>query len=94
MLEGVSKFAETERGSNGEEIPPELTETYPHRFYVAHSACPHGNPRETVQLPLPHTPQVPNFPDSLERKSLQYMEQIDVNSIYRDRSRKDTYLTK
>jgi hypothetical protein len=41
-----------------------------------------------------HTPQAPKFPDTLEGKILYYLDHLDVIAIFKDRWRKELFITK
>ena len=43
---------------------------------------------------LTHSPQAPKFPSTLEGKILYYVDQLDVLAIYKDRWRKELFITK
>jgi hypothetical protein len=93
LLQDVSKLVEMS--------PPQSNEAkegkprrFPHAFYAAHVALQHDVPDQICHIVLTHTPQSAQFPESLEGKILYYADQIDVIAIYKDRWKKDLYITK
>jgi hypothetical protein len=67
---------------------------YPHAFWGAHLALKHGLSDAVCHIVLSHTSQSPRFPMSLEGKILYYVDQIDILAIYKDRWRKELFITK
>ena len=51
-------------------------------------------PNSVVHILLTHSPQAPKFPTSLEGKILYYVDQLDVLAIFKDRWRKELFITK
>lgn len=94
ILQDASKVVEFAPDSDGETKPTSLGRHYPHAFWAAHVALRHGIPDEIAHVLLTHTPQSPKFPTTIEGKILYYVDQIDVIGIYKDRWRKDIYITK
>ncbi len=95
LLQDASKLVETRPKSDGSGIEStEIGKAYPHAFYAAHVAIKHGLPETICHIIVTHSPTAPKFPSSLEGKILYYVDQIDVLGIYKDRWRKDLYITK
>ncbi|HUA76101.1 MAG TPA: hypothetical protein VMA86_00420 [Acetobacteraceae bacterium] len=94
ILQDASKVVEFERGPDGKTVPTALGREYPHAFWAAHMALRHGLPDEIVHVLLTHTPQAAKFPATIEGKILYYVDQIDVIGIYKDRWRKELFITK
>jgi len=94
VLQDASKVVEFAPGADGKAAPTEIGKHYPHAFWAAHVALRHGIPDEIAHVLLTHTPQAPKFPSTIEGKILYYVDQIDVIGIYKDRWRKDIYITK
>lgn len=93
LLQDVSKLVEYERKLDGMGFS-RLGTDYPHAFWGAHVALKHGVPASVCQIILTHTPNSTTFPTSLEGKILYYVDQLDVIAIYRDRWRKELFITK
>ena len=93
-LQDASKVVEFRPGENGEAVFTERGKAFPHAFWAAHLAANKGLPDEICHVLLTHTPQAPKFPDTLEGKILWYVDQLDVIAIFKDRWRKDLYITK
>lgn len=93
LLQDVSKLVEYRREGDGHEFT-QLGTDYPHAFWGAHTALLHGLPASVCTIILTHTPNSPTFPASLEGKILYYVDQLDVIAIYRDRWRKELFVTK
>ena len=93
-LQDASKVVEFRPGPNGEAELTEIGRNYPHAFWVAHLAVQKGIDHKLTHVLLTHTPQAPNFPATLEGKILYYVDQLDVIAIYKDRWRKELYITK
>ncbi len=94
MLQDASKVVEYRPGPDGKAEFSELGKTYPHSFWCAHVALRHGVPNSIVHILLTHSPQAPKFPASLEGKILYYVDQLDVLAIFKDRWRKELFITK
>ena len=94
MLQDVSKLVEYRRADDGTVIYSDLGKCYPHAFWAAHVALKHGLPDTVCSIILDHTPQSARFPSTLEGKILYYADQLDVLAIYKDRWRKELYITK
>ncbi|ABE36560.1 putative hydrolase [Paraburkholderia xenovorans LB400] len=94
VLQDASKVVEMEPGAEGKVAATALSKHYPHAFWAAHLALRHGVPDEVVHVLLTHSPQSPKFPSTIEGKILYYVDQIDVIGIFKDRWRKDLYITK
>lgn len=93
LLQDVSKLVEYRPGEDGAELT-QLGLDFPHAFWGAHIALKHGVPASVSQIILTHTPHSAVFPTSLEGKILYYVDQLDVIAIYRDRWRKELFITK
>lgn len=94
VLQDASKVVEMAPGADGKVVATALSKHYPHAFWAAHLALRHGIPDEVVHVLLTHSPQSPKFPSTIEGKILYYVDQIDVIGIFKDRWRKDLYITK
>lgn len=94
ILQDASKVIEYRPDGEGQAVLSDIGRTYQHAFWVAHLALQHGVPDDVVHILLTHSPQAPKFPNSLEGKILYYVDQLDVIAIYKDRWRKDLYITK
>lgn len=94
VLQDASKVIESAPGPDGRATATDLGRQYPHAFWAAHLALRHGIPNPIVHVLLTHSPQSPTFPSTIEGKILYYVDQIDVIGIYKDRWRKDLYITK
>jgi hypothetical protein len=94
VLQDASKVIESAPGPDGRAMVTDLGRQYPHAFWAAHLALRHGVPDPVVHVLLTHTPQAATFPSTIEGKILYYVDQIDVIGIYKDRWRKDLYITK
>jgi len=94
VLQDASKVVEYVRGDDGKMVHTEIGNNAPHAFWTAHLAAKHGLTGDLLNIILTHSPQAPKFPNSLEGKILYYVDQIDVLGIYKDRWRKDLYITK
>src|ERR1700680_2940118 len=94
LLQDVSKLVEYRPDGHGGAEFTELGENFPHSFWAAHVALKHGIPDSVVQIVLTHTPHSTTFPASLEGKILYYADQLDVIAIFRDRWRKELFITK
>ena len=94
VLQDASKVVEYKPDANGKAEFSELGKTYPHSFWCAHLALRHGVPDLVVHILLTHTPQAPKFPTSIEGKILYYVDQLDVIAIFKDRWRKELFITK
>lgn len=94
VLQDASKVVEYRPGPDGKAEFSELGKTYPHAFWCAHLALQKGVPDAVVHILLTHTPQAPKFPSSLEGKILYYVDQLDVLAIFKDRWRKELFITK
>jgi hypothetical protein len=96
LLQDVSKLVETrpKRDGSGQSEPTEIGKSYPHAFFGAHVAIKHGVPAAVCHIIVTHSPTAVKFPNSLEGKILYYVDQIDVLGIYKDRWRKDLFITK
>lgn len=94
ILQDASKVVEFSPGPDGRPVPTHRGRDYPHAFWAAHVAIKHGIPDDIVHILITHTPQAPKFPNSLEGKILYYVDQIDVLGIYKDRWRKELFITK
>jgi len=94
VLQDASKVIESAPGAEGRATATDLGRQYPHAFWAAHLALRHGVPDPVVHVLLTHSPQAPSFPSTIEGKILYYVDQIDVIGIYKDRWRKDLYITK
>jgi hypothetical protein len=93
-LQDASKVVEFRPGPDGKAVFTERGKAFPHAFWVAHLAASKGVPDEICHVLLTHTPQAPKFPDTLEGKILWYVDQLDVIAIFKDRWRKDLFITK
>jgi hypothetical protein len=93
LLQDASKLVEYEL-VEGRVTLSELGRTYPHAFWAAQAALRHGLPDSVCHIILSHTPQAAQFPTSLEGKILYYVDQLDVIAIYKDRWRKELWITK
>lgn len=93
-LQDASKVVEFRPGKDGKAEFTELGKKYPHAFWAAHLAVNKGLPDAVCHVLLTHTPQAPRFPDSIEGKILYYVDQLDVIAIFKDRWRKDLFITK
>ena len=58
------------------------------------SGAPARRADSVVHILLTHTPQAPKFPTSIEGKILYYVDQLDVIAIFKDRWRKELFITK
>lgn len=94
VLQDASKVVEMAPNAEGKATATALSKHYPHAFWAAHLALRHGIPDEVVHVLLTHSPQAPKFPSTIEGKILYYVDQIDVIGIFKDRWRKDLYITK
>lgn len=95
ILQDASKVVEYDAGDRkGTAVFSELGRQYPHSFWAAHVALKKGIPDEVVHVLLTHSPQAPKFPSTLEGKILYYVDQIDVIAVFKDRWRKDLFITK
>jgi len=95
LLQDASKLVETRPKADGSGSErTEQGKAYPHAFYAAHVALKHGIPHEICHIIVTHSPTATTFPTSLEGKILYYVDQIDVIGIYKDRWRKDLFITK
>jgi hypothetical protein len=94
VLQDASKVVEYRPGADGKAEFSELGKAYPHAFWCAHLALQKGVPDAVVHILLTHTPQAPKFPNSLEGKILYYVDQLDVLAIFKDRWRKELFITK
>ncbi len=94
ILQDASKVVEFAPGRDGKAVPTALGRDYPHAFWAAHVALRHGIPDAIAHVLLTHTPQAAKFPATLEGKILYYVDQIDVIGIYKDRWRKELFITK
>jgi hypothetical protein len=94
VLQDASKVVEFAPGPDGAVTPTALGKQYPHAFWAAHIALRHAIPDEIVHVLLTHSPQAPKFPSTIEGKILYYVDQIDVIGIYKDRWRKELFITK
>jgi hypothetical protein len=94
VLQDASKVIESAPGPDGGAVATELSRQYPHAFWAAHLALRHGVPDPIVHVLLTHSPQAPTFPTTIEGKILYYVDQLDVIGIFKDRWRKDLYITK
>ena len=94
ILQDASKVVEFARNADGRIESTELGKHYPHAFWAAHLAIKHGISDDIINIILTHTPQAPKFPNSLEGKILYYVDQIDVLGIFKDRWRKELFITK
>ena len=94
VLQDASKVIEYEPAEDGKAKFSELGKTYPHAFWAAHLALQKGLPDAVVHVLLTHSPQAPKFPSTLEGKILYYVDQLDVLAIYKDRWRKELFITK
>jgi hypothetical protein len=94
VLQDASKVIESAPGPDGRAIATDLARQYPHAFWAAHLALRHGVPDPVVHVLLTHSPQAPTFPTTIEGKILYYVDQLDVIGIFKDRWRKDLYITK
>jgi len=95
LLQDASKLVETRPKGDGSGAEPTAKgKAYPHAFYAAHVALKHGVPDEICHIIVTHSPTATKFPSSLEGKILYYVDQIDVLGIYKDRWRKDLFITK
>jgi HD domain len=94
LLQDVSKLVEYDRAEDGTIIHSDLGKSYPHAFWAAHVALEHGLPDTVCSIILDHTPQSARFPSTLEGKILYYVDQLDVLAIYKDRWRKELFITK
>jgi hypothetical protein len=90
----ASKVVEYELGPEGKVVTTALGKSYPHSFWAAHLALHEGIPDEVVHVLLTHSPGAPKFPSTIEGKILYYVDQIGVIGIFRDRWRKNLYITK
>ena len=93
-LQDASKVVEMRPGKDGKPEVTEIGKAYPHAFWVAHLAVSRGLPDAVCHVLLTHTPQAAKFPDTIEGKILYYVDQLDVIAIFKDRWRKDLYITK
>lgn len=93
LLQDVSKLVEYEQTKDGYGFTKIGTD-FPHAFWGAHAAVRHGVPPEVCAIVLTHTPNSTVFPASIEGKILYYVDQLDVIAIYRDRWRKELFITK
>jgi len=93
ILQDASKLVEYEL-RDGEVVLTQLGRTYPHAFCAAHVALRHRLPDAVCHIILAHTPQAASFPASIEGKILYYVDQLDVIAIYKDRWRKELWITK
>lgn len=94
ILQDASKVVEFERGAGGKLESTPIGQLYPHAFWCAHLALQKGVPDAIVHVLLTHTPQAPKFPQTLEGKILYYVDQLDVIAIFKDRWRKELFITK
>lgn len=95
ILQDASKVVEydLEPATGGAKFSA-LGKQFPHSFLAAHVALKKGIPDPIVHILLTHSPQAPKFPNTLEGKILYYVDQIDVLAIYKDRWRKEIFITK
>jgi hypothetical protein len=93
ILQDASKVVEYET-KDGVVAHSEIGRQYPHSFYAAHFAVLKGIPAPIVHVLLTHSPQAPRFPSTLEGKILYYVDQIDVIAVFKDRWRKELFITK
>ncbi len=94
ILQDASKVVEYETTPDGVVRFSESGKQYPHSFLAAHVALKKGIPDPVVHVLLTHSPQAAKFPTSLEGKILYYVDQIDVIAIFKDRWRKELFITK
>ncbi len=95
ILQDASKVVEYQApAGGGNAIFSELGRHYPHAFWAAHVALKKGIPHEIVHVLLTHSPQAAKFPSTLEGKILYYVDQIDVLAVFKDRWRKELFITK
>ena len=94
ILQDASKPVEYQTSPEGVTGHSALGKLYPHSFWAAHVAILKGIPPSIVHILLTHSPQAPRFPDSLEGKILYYVDQIDVLAVFKDRWRKELFITK
>lgn len=94
VLQDASKVVEFAPGPDGKPEMTDLGKNYPHAFWAAHLAIQHGIADDIVHGLLTHTPQSAKFPNTLEGKILYYVDQIDVIGIFKDRWRKELFITK
>jgi hypothetical protein len=94
ILQDASKVVEFRRGANGTIENTTIGQNYPHAFWGAHLALQKGVPDAVVHVLLTHTPQAAKFPQTLEGKILYYVDQLDVIAIFKDRWRKELFITK
>jgi len=94
ILQDASKVVEYQQSDDGSSSYSSLGRQYPHAFWAAHVAIKHEIPDEIVHVLLTHTPQSPKFPTTLEGKILYYVDQIDVIAVFKDRWRKELFITK
>ncbi len=94
ILQDASKVIESAPGPDGGAVATDIARQYPHAFWAAHLALRHGVPDPVVHVLLTHSPQAPAFPSTIEGKILYYVDQLDVIGIFKDRWRKDLYITK
>jgi hypothetical protein len=94
VLQDASKVVEYQTDSTGKTGFSEIGRQYPHAFMAAHIAILKGIPEAIVHVLLTHTPQSPKFPSTLEGKILYYVDQLDVIAVFKDRWRKELFITK
>ena len=93
-LQDASKVVEFGPGQDNEPVFTPLGRRYPYAFWAAHLAVKKGLPDDICHVLLTHTPQSPKFPDTIEGKILFYVDQLDVIAIFKDRWRKELFITK
>lgn len=94
ILQDASKVVEFAPNDKGEVVSTEIGKSVPHAFWTAHLAAKHGLSGELLNIILTHTPQAAKFPTTLEGKILFWVDQIDVLGIFKDRWRKELFITK
>jgi len=94
ILQDASKVVEYQTDAAGKTEFSDLGRQYPHAFMAAHIALLKGVPEPIVHVLLTHTPQSPKFPATLEGKILYYVDQLDVIAVFKDRWRKELFITK
>jgi hypothetical protein len=94
ILQDASKPVEYQTGADGKIGFSEIGAQYPHSFWAAHVALKKGIPAPIIHILVTHSPQAPKFPATIEGKILYYVDQIDVIAVFKDRWRKELFITK
>ncbi len=94
ILQDASKVVEYTTTAAGEVEFTDIGRDYPHAFMASHVAIKKGIPPAVVHILLTHSPQSPKFPLTLEGKILYYADQMSVIGVFKDRWRKELFITK